>query len=78
MPVLDILGMKKDDRRQRRRGSAFRPLSLDQDWLFGGKLDPAALQPGFDDKSVSKITLIRIEARHKVLGRKSLTIRTID
>jgi hypothetical protein len=29
-------------------GSANRTLSLDQDWAFGGKLDPAALQPGFN------------------------------
>jgi beta-galactosidase len=56
MPVLDSWGFK-DDQRQGRRGPAFRALSLDQDWSFGGKLDPAALQPGFDDAAFSKITL---------------------
>jgi beta-galactosidase len=30
---------------------------LDQDWLFGGKLNPAALSPEFDDSAFEKITL---------------------
>ena len=55
-PVLDIWGME-DKNRQSRRGPAFRTLSLDQDWLFGRKLDSAALQPDFDDTTLSKITL---------------------
>jgi hypothetical protein len=38
-------------------GPANRMLSLDQDWLFGGKLDPAALQAGFNDTGFSRITL---------------------
>lgn len=38
-------------------GPASRTLSLDQDWFFGGKLDPAALQPGYNDTGFSRITL---------------------
>ncbi len=30
---------------------------LHRDWLFGGKLEPAALAPGFDDSRFTKITL---------------------
>jgi beta-galactosidase len=56
IPVLDVWGMN-NEHRQGGRGAAFRAISLDQDWLFGGKLDPAALQPGFDDTTFSKITL---------------------
>ncbi|HEV2247508.1 MAG TPA: glycoside hydrolase family 2 TIM barrel-domain containing protein [Terriglobia bacterium] len=32
-------------------------LSLDRDWLFGGKLSDAALQPGFNDAAFTRITL---------------------
>jgi beta-galactosidase len=39
-------------------------LPLNGDWLFGGKLrDDAALQPGFDDASFSRVTL-----PHSVVG----------
>jgi beta-galactosidase len=30
---------------------------LDNDWLFGGKLDPAAVAPAFDDSAFAKVTL---------------------
>jgi beta-galactosidase len=36
---------------------AQRILSLDRDWLFGGKLNDAALQPGFEDGAYARITL---------------------
>jgi beta-galactosidase len=38
-------------------GPARHMLSLDQDWLFGGKLSAAALEPGLDDTAFSRITL---------------------
>ena len=41
----------------RHTGPASRTLPLDQDWLFGGKFDPAALAPGFDDAAYSRIAL---------------------
>jgi len=36
---------------------AGRTLSLDQKWLFGGKLNAVALEPGFNDSAFSRITL---------------------
>ena len=39
------------------RGPASRKISLDQNWLFGGKFDPASLAPEFDDSKFAKITL---------------------
>jgi beta-galactosidase len=38
-------------------GPARHILSLDQDWLFGGKLNAAALDPGFDDAVLTRVTL---------------------
>lgn len=38
-------------------GPARCTLSLDRNWLFGGKLTDAALQPGFNDAAFSRITL---------------------
>ncbi len=38
-------------------GAAQKIISLDQDWLFGGKWIPAAAQPNFDDSSFARITL---------------------
>ena len=38
-------------------GPASRILSLDDAWLFGGKLATANLEPGLDDTSFSRITL---------------------
>ena len=40
-----------------KRGPAHLALSLDQKWLFGGKLNPAALQAGFNDEAFAPITL---------------------
>jgi beta-galactosidase len=39
------------------RGPAQHTLSLDRNWLFGGKLQPAALEPGFADAALPHITL---------------------
>ncbi len=39
------------------RGPAQRTLSMDRNWLFGGKLNEAALQPGFADASFAHVTL---------------------
>lgn len=39
------------------RGPAQRTLSMDRNWLFGGKLDPQALQPAFPDSSFTRVTL---------------------
>jgi beta-galactosidase len=39
------------------RGRAQRVLSLDQDWLFGGKLPLEALENAFDETAVSRVTL---------------------
>lgn len=38
-------------------GRASRTISLDKDWLFGGKFNPTMLVPGFDDSTFSRITL---------------------
>jgi len=38
-------------------GGAARTLSLDQNWLFGGKASPAAMTPEFDDASFARIHL---------------------
>ena len=38
-------------------GPAQRNISLDNDWLFGGKLSAAAMQPEFDDKAFTPVTL---------------------
>ena len=45
-----------------KRGPASRTISLDNDWLFGGKLDtsapnPHSLDPAFDDSTFPSITL---------------------
>jgi len=39
------------------KGPASRKISLDQNWLFGGKFKPASLDPFFDDSSFSQINL---------------------
>lgn len=38
-------------------GSAYRTVSFDQGWLFGGKLSGAALEPGFSDKAFQRVNL---------------------
>ena len=38
-------------------GAAQRVLSLDRDWLFGGKSSAAALEEDFDDGTFSRVTL---------------------
>src|SRR5208282_1385325 len=40
-----------------RIGPASRTISLDRDWLFGGKFTEAATKPVFDDTAFSRITL---------------------
>src|SRR5579859_2069401 len=39
------------------RGPAQGVLALDNDWLFGGKLTPGALEPDFDDRAFARISL---------------------
>jgi len=39
------------------RGPAQRTLSMDRNWIFGGKLQPAALEPGFADAALPRVTL---------------------
>ncbi len=56
LPVLESWGAEKHPS-AREIGPARRILSLDRDWLFGGKLDSAALQPGFADSAYSRVTL---------------------
>lgn len=38
-------------------GPASRIIGLDRDWLFGGKLSPAAREPGCDEAAFARITL---------------------
>lgn len=38
-------------------GAGSRTISLDRDWLFGGRLTTRALQPGFDDSHFQRVTL---------------------
>ena len=40
-----------------RTGPASRTIPLDRGWLFGGKLDPAAIAPNFNDTAFAPITL---------------------
>lgn len=40
-----------------RRGPAQRTLSMDRNWLFGGKFQDAALDPSFSDSSFERVTL---------------------
>jgi beta-galactosidase len=40
-----------------RRGPAQRTLSMDRNWLFGGKFQQAALDPSFADASFARVTL---------------------
>ena len=40
-----------------------RVIPLDRDWLFGGKFDPAAAAPQFDDHAFSPVTLPHCVAR---------------
>lgn len=46
-----------------RTGPASRTIPLDQDWLFGGKLDPAALAPTFNDDAFARVSLPHSVAR---------------
>ncbi|MCP5515693.1 MAG: glycoside hydrolase family 2 protein, partial [Verrucomicrobiales bacterium] len=39
------------------RGPACHVLALDQDWRFGGRLEPGALAPDFDDSRFARVTL---------------------
>ena len=39
------------------RGAASRAFSLDRNWLFGGKLEAAALDPRFDDTAFGRVAL---------------------
>jgi beta-galactosidase len=41
----------------RPRGPATREISLDQNWLFGGKFSSAATDPAFDDSKFTSVTL---------------------
>lgn len=56
IPVLQSWGATAHSAR-RPWGPAERTLLLDDGWLFGGKLNAAAMQPSFDDASFSRITL---------------------
>ncbi len=38
-------------------GSAYRAIPLNQGWLFGGKLNKAGLEPGFDDAGFERVSL---------------------
>jgi beta-galactosidase len=38
-------------------GPANLTVNLDRDWLFGGKFNPAAQEPGFEDKAFARVTL---------------------
>jgi beta-galactosidase len=38
-------------------GAQFHNVPLNRDWLFGGKLVTAALQPGFDDSAFRRVTI---------------------
>jgi beta-galactosidase len=38
-------------------GSARRVLNLDRDWIFAGKSTAAALDPGYDDTALARVTL---------------------
>lgn len=46
-----------------RQGSVSGIIPLDEDWLFGGKFQEAALQPAFDDATFERISLPHCVAR---------------
>ena len=56
LPTLGCQGAKAQVRASQ-NGPASRTLPLDQGWLFGGKFDPAALEPQFNDTSFFRVTL---------------------
>lgn len=54
-PVMECWGAIQSTARQ--SGPAWRTYSLDHNWKFGGKLRPGALDPAFDDRDFSPVTL---------------------
>jgi beta-galactosidase len=53
-----VLGWSQPKSQSARPGGPARhSLSLDQDWLFGGKFSAAALDPTFDDHQFDRVTL---------------------
>lgn len=48
-------------------GPAQRVFSLDRNWLFGGKMDPDALEPGVDGAAFSEAAFSRITLPHCVV-----------
>ncbi len=60
-----ILGCKSAGPGQRagRSGPAARTLSLDRDWLFGGKFSPGAGEVAWDDAAFAKISLPHCAAK---------------
>src|SRR5215831_7779611 len=59
LALLPMLGCRTSTGKKTlaRSGPGSRTMELAQDWLFGGKLDPAALSPTFDDSQFAKVTL---------------------
>lgn len=53
----NIRGCRPTGISTRRLGPASRTIPLNRDWLFGGKYDPAATAPTFNDTGFSRITL---------------------
>lgn len=41
----------------RQTGPASHTIPLDQNWLFGGRFDPTAIAPGFDDAAFAPVSL---------------------
>ena len=52
-----VLGSRPTNGAQPKAGPATRNIPLNRDWLFGGKLTEAALQPDFSDDAFQKVTV---------------------
>jgi beta-galactosidase len=56
LPILGCRGMKAETK-PAQKGPAAWTMPLDRDWLFGGKFDPAAVAPEFNDVAFARVTL---------------------
>ena len=56
-PAAAVTSWGAEHSKARPKGPAQHILPLGHDWLFGGKSSAPALQPGFDDKAFSRVTL---------------------
>ena len=57
LATLPILGCRSGTAQAAGRGPTHRTIPLANDWLFGGRFNAAATQPGFDDSAFARVSL---------------------